>query len=96
MNYGLRYWPAADEVLHQLETDPAMGRVLQAVGRTLQRLAVDPFNPRLGTVPFMTEALGGINATPARLDDEGNWYVLWQRGEEPGTIEIVLVHQIRR
>jgi hypothetical protein len=93
MTYGLLYWPAADQALDQLENDPAMTPVQKAVERTLQRLAADPFDPRLGTIPCMTEELGGINATSARWDD---WYVLWQRGAEPMIIEIVLVHQLRR
>lgn len=93
MSYELLYWPDADEALDRLESDPAMAREPRAVERTLRRLAADPFNPHLGTVPFMSEPLGGINAVPARLDD---WYVLWQRGETPKTIEIVLIHKIRR
>lgn len=89
----LSYWAAADEALSKLEADPdpAMVPVLRAVDRVLASLAEDPFNPRLGTIGFMTEELGGISATPTRLDD---WYVLWQRGPEPGAIEIVLVHQL--
>jgi hypothetical protein len=38
----------------------------------------------------MTEPLGGINATPVRVDE---WYVIWQRGE-PGSIEIVDVREL--
>jgi len=41
----------------------------------------------------MSEQVGGTNAVPARLDD---WYAFWQRGETPKTIEIVLIHKIRR
>jgi hypothetical protein len=92
MTYALVYWPAADDVLNELEKDPAMAPVLRAVERTLGRLAEDPFAPRLGTTPFMSEPLGGINATPARYDE---WYVIWQRGSEPMVIDIVLVHQLR-
>ena len=90
--YEILYWPAADEALSKLESDPAMARVLHAVERILASLAEDPFNPRLGTIPFMTEEFGGISATPARYDD---WYVMWQRGPNARTIEIVLVHQLR-
>lgn len=92
MPYELLYWPAADEALDKLENDPAMAPARRAVDRTLQRLAADPFSPRLGTTAFMTEGLGAISATPAGLDD---WYVLWQRGAEQGVIEIVLIHEIR-
>lgn len=91
--YELDYWPAADEALTALESDPTMAPALHAVDRTLARLAADPYSSRLGTVPFITEEYGGVNATPARLDD---WYVLWQRGPEPKVIEIILVHKLRR
>ena len=68
-----------------------MAEVRQAVERVEERLEADPFSNRLGTKAFITEQLGGVSATPARLDD---WYVLWQRGAEQGVIEILLVHQI--
>jgi hypothetical protein len=92
MPYELLYWPAADEALGKLENDPAMAPARRAVDGTLQRLAADPFDRRLGTTAFMTEELGGVSATPARLDD---WYVIWQRGAEQGVIEIVLIHEFR-
>lgn len=93
MPYEILYWPAADEALAKLEADPALARALQAVERVLLRLAENPFNPRLGTTPFQSPEYGGVSATPARFDD---WYVFWQRGIEPTTIEIVLVSQFRR
>jgi hypothetical protein len=90
--YELTYWPRADDMLTELEHDPAMAAVLQSVERVLTHLAEDPFNPRLGTTAFVTDELGGVNATPARRD---NWYVIWQRGPEgTRTIEIILVHQL--
>ena len=92
MTYVLLYWPAAEEALDRLEKDPAMVPVLQAVQRTLHKLAVDPFSPRLGTTAFVTQELGGISATPARLDD---WYLFWRSGEAPMTIEIILVHRLQ-
>lgn len=92
MAYELLYWPAANEAMNRLETDPALAPALKAVVRVSKQLSADPFTPRLGTVAFMTEELGGISATPAGLDD---WYVLWQRGAEQGVIEIVLIHEIR-
>lgn len=74
-----------------LEADPAMTAVVEAIDRALGRLEIDPFDPRLGTIPFQTPELGGVCATPVRLDD---WYVFWQRG--PGTDElvIILIHQL--
>jgi hypothetical protein len=91
VKYEILYWPAADEALTALETDPAMAPVLRAVDRTLVRLATDPFSPRLGTISFVTDELGGINATAVRQDD---WYILWQRGQEPRTIDIVQIHPL--
>jgi hypothetical protein len=92
VDYDLAYWPAADQAIARLENDPAMTHVLRAVDRGLERLAADPFNPRLGTTAFVTEEFGGVSATPVGLDD---WYIFWQRGEEPKVIEIVLVHPLR-
>ena len=69
-----------------------MAMVQRAVARVRRNLAGDPFSPRLGTTSFMSDELGGINATPAGVDD---WYVIWKRGEEPGTIEIIHVHPLR-
>jgi hypothetical protein len=92
MAFELLYWPVADEALDRLENDPVLAPTRRAVDRTLQKLAANPFDRRLGTIAFMTEELGGISATPAGL---GDWYVLWQRGAEQGVIEIVLVHEIR-
>lgn len=88
----LVYWPAAYSALDQLESDPALAAVHRAVARVQRNLADDPFSPRFGTTSFISDELGGINATPAGVDD---WYVMWKRGEEPGTIEIILIHQLR-
>jgi hypothetical protein len=92
VGYLISYWRAAEEAIGRLENDPAMQPVLEAVERTLARLADDPFSPRLGTTVFVTPDFGGVSATPAGSDD---WYVFWQRGQEPRSIEIVLVHQLR-
>lgn len=91
MGYQIFYWPAAYEALCELVNDPAMAPMVRAIERVEDRLATDPFSPRLGTIAFMSEELGGVSATPVRMD---NWYVLWQRGEAPRTIEIVLVHRL--
>jgi hypothetical protein len=88
---NLDYWPAADEVIAYLESQPKLADILAAVNSTIARLAADPFDRRLGTIPFMTEEYGGINATPVRLD---NWYIFWQRGPTPATLDIVLVEQL--
>jgi hypothetical protein len=87
VNYELLYWPEADDALTGLENAPELAPVLRAVDRTLVRLADDPFSPRLGMIAFMTDELGGISATPARMDD---WYILWQRGGT-GVIEVVAI-----
>jgi hypothetical protein len=92
VEYEFVYWPAADDALAGLENDPAMAPVLRAVDRALERLAADPFNPRLGTTAFMTPEFGGVSATPVGLDD---WYIFRQRGPEPGVIEIIQVHALR-
>ena len=89
--YELAFWPAADAALDELAADPELSVILDAVERTLGRLAVDPFDRRLGTSAFQTPELGGINATPTRIDD---WYVFWQRGPEARMLEIVLIHQL--
>ncbi len=89
--FELAYWPAADMAMDELAADPAMAAVLEAVERTLDRLSVDPYDRRLGTRAFMTPELGGISATPVRIDD---WYVLWQRSPEPRVLEIVMIHQL--
>jgi len=92
VSYEFFYLDDADDAMARLESDPAMAHVLAAVERTLDKLASDPFNPRLGTTSFVTPELGGVSATPTGLDD---WYVFWQRGPEPKIIDIVLVDQIR-
>ena len=91
MSYELLYGATADEALARLEGDPEKAAALRAVDRTLVRLSDDPFNPRLGTTAFMTDPIGGVNATPARYDD---WYVIWQCGGQ-STIVIVAIHQVR-
>jgi hypothetical protein len=92
VSYEFFYLDDADDAMARLEGDPAMAHVLAAVERTLDKLAADPFSHRLGTTAFMTEEYGGISATPVGTDD---WYVFWQRGPEPRTIDIVLVDQLR-
>lgn len=93
MAYEILYWPAADDALIALEGDPVMRSVRQAVGRVERALAEDPFSRTLGTISFVTDELGGINATPVGADD---WYVIWQRASVAGTIDIIQVHQLRR
>ncbi|HVA60535.1 MAG TPA: hypothetical protein VNG13_08365, partial [Mycobacteriales bacterium] len=81
----------AYDALARLEATPEAAPVLQAINRSLDRLTEDPFNPRLGTTAFRTDELGGVSATPARIED---WYIFWQRGADKNTIEIVLIHQL--
>ena len=66
-----------------------MQREFTAAQRTLDRLAADPFDKRLGTISFETPELGFINGTPTREDA---WYVIWQRTPgEPGAVDIILI-----
>jgi hypothetical protein len=74
-----------------LEADPTMTTVVEAIDRTIGRLEIDPFDPRLGTIQFRTPEFGGVCATPVRLDD---WYVLWQRAAIADNLVIILVHQL--
>jgi hypothetical protein len=89
--YELVWRPEADAAMDALEADPRLIAAVEAIDRTLGRLEDDPFDPRLGTVPFQTPEFGGVCATPARLDD---WYVIWQRGSTPTELVIILVHQL--
>lgn len=89
MSYELLFWPLADEVLSKLEGSQSMSNVLAGVNRTLDRLSNDPYEPRLATRSFVTEQYGGVRATPVRVD---TWYILWQPGESPRSIEIILIH----
>lgn len=91
MSYELTWWPEADTAMDELERDPSKAAVLAAVDRTLIRLAADPHH-QPGTVPFRRDELGGVYATPVRVD---RWYVLWHRGPEPDIREIEIVF-IRR
>jgi hypothetical protein len=85
------YWPDAQAVRDELATDETLADVHEAVNRTLARLAANPYDRLLGTKAFVTPELGGINATPIRLDD---WYIFWQRGPEPTVLDIVLIEQL--
>jgi hypothetical protein len=68
-----------------------MSAVVAAVDRVLDDLEADPFNRKLGTVAFQTPELGGVCATPGRLDD---WYGIWQRGQTGRSVEIILIHRL--
>jgi hypothetical protein len=91
MAYELFYWAAADDHLARLEADPKRADELEAVERTLSRLADDPYNPRLGTTAFRTQQYGGISATPVRGAPDDDWYVLWQRGAQSRELDIVAI-----
>jgi hypothetical protein len=91
MAYVLNYADDASAVLDALEASAELAAASSAVVRTLHRLEDDPCNRRLGTTSYITPELGGINATPARLDD---WYVLWQRAPEVGELDIIAIAQV--
>src|SRR5579875_2277963 len=91
MPYDLGWRPEADEAMTTLEADPSKTAVVEAIDRTLMRMEADPFDPRLGTIPFRSPELGGVYATPIRLDD---WYILWQRGSGTRELVIILIHQL--
>jgi hypothetical protein len=89
--YELAWWPNAAAAMDALEADPRKSAEVEAIDRVLDALEEDPFNRKLGTVPFQTSELGGVCATPVRLND---WYVIWQRGSTARSLEIILVHQL--
>ena len=89
MTSELLWWPAADTAMNRIDAVDDQRRA--AVRRTLARLEVNPLEPRLGTRQFRTPEYGHIRATPCRHED---WYVLWQIGEEAGTVEIVMLAEI--
>lgn len=91
MEYELLWRPEADGAMETLEADPSLSAVVEAIDRTLDRLEVDPYDPRLGTKAFQSPEFGGVCATPVRQDD---WYVLWQRGEAANQLVIILIHQL--
>lgn len=90
MAWELLWWPAADAAMDRIDAKEDARRA--ALRQTLARLEANPFDPRLGTRQFRTPEYGHIRATPCRHDD---WYVLWQLGEEAGTIEIVALAEIQ-
>lgn len=85
------YWPAAQVVLDELAAHSNGAPALDAISRTLARIAAAPYDRKLGTTVFQTEAYGGISATPTRYD---NWYIFGQRGPEPTILDIVLIEQL--
>jgi hypothetical protein len=89
--YEFGWRPEADAAMDALEADPSMSAVVDAIEHTLDRLEVDPFNPRLGTVQFQSPEYGGVCATPIRMDD---WYVFWQRGPTANELVIILIHPL--
>jgi hypothetical protein len=89
--HPLYFWPDAGTALDALAGDDAKTGLYDAVARVLRHLSDDPFSRRLGTAMFKSPELGGICATPVRIDD---WYVFWQRSPDPGALEIVLIHHL--
>lgn len=89
MTVEVLFWPAADDTMKRLEGEPE-SPTLAGIRRTLGRLELDPFDPKLRTRQFTTDQYGHVRATPA-LDE---WFVLWQVGAEEGTIEVVLLAEL--
>jgi hypothetical protein len=87
--FELQWLPAAERSLASLESE--RGPALDAITRTLAKLEVDPFDPRLRTQQFRMDASGYVRATPAR---QGDWYVIW-RFSEQREVEIVHLVEIR-
>lgn len=91
MPYDLAWWPQADEAYARLENDPGRSEVLRAVNRVLDRLEVDPSDPRLGSTIFQSPEYRGVAATQVGT---GDWTVFWRYGAEGGIVEIVLIHEL--
>jgi hypothetical protein len=91
MPYQLLYSPAAAASLDTLEASPTMTRALDAVNDLLDRLEDDPFDRRLGTASFRLAHQEGVCATPVRYDD---WYIIWERGSQPGAVWIIEIAQL--
>ncbi|MFN2606770.1 MAG: hypothetical protein ABR511_02555 [Acidimicrobiales bacterium] len=91
MSDTLLWWPDADGYMQRLEGDPSLDRALAAVRRTLGRLETTPFDLRLRTRQFVTDQLRHIHATPT---GHGDWYVFWQDGLDPETVEIVQIAEL--
>lgn len=89
--HSLYFWPDADSAMDALAGDADATGLYDAVTLVLRKLSADPFSRRLDTALFQTPELGGICATPVRIDD---WYVFWQRSTKPGAVEIVLIHRL--
>ena len=84
----LLWLPAADQAMTRLEAEPALADVHRAALRTLGRLEVDPFDPRLRTRQFATERYGQLRSTPVGT---GDWYVMSMAGPEADEITIAVV-----
>jgi hypothetical protein len=72
----------------RLESDESLTHVLRAVRRTLGRLELDPFDPRLRTRQFATERYGQVRCTPVGT---GEWRIFWMVGPAPGDITIAFI-----
>lgn len=92
MTYELLWQPDADRAMTTLESSPNRAHTVTALQRTLGRLELDPFNPKMGTRQFQTPEYGQIRATPTGLD---TWYVLWLPGRSDRIIEIVHIVELR-
>ena len=79
----------ADQQMAALETQGPTN-VVEAVGRTLARLELDPFDPKLGTRQFTSANYGHVRATTVHSTD---WTVLWTLGEGDDWILIIAIGQ---
>jgi len=86
------WWSDADRAMTRLERSPSLADTLAAVRRTLGRLELDPFDPRLRTRQFVTEGYGQIRSTPA---GHGDWTVFWKSGPGSNQITIAFIGEAR-
>lgn len=91
MPYELVWMGEADEAMERLEADLALEGALAGIHRTLGRLELDPFDPRLGTRVFLSEEFEHVRATPART---GDWWILWALGPEDRSLLVVHVGEL--
>lgn len=93
MFHTLIFWPVADAALARLERAGGQGEALAAVLRTLAELEAHPFDPRLLTRQFQTEHHAHVRMTSCRHE---NWHIYWMVGDEPDSIEIVMIANPQR
>lgn len=83
----LRWDPLADEQMTRLEL-AGPSPALAAVNRTLARLELDPFDPKLRTRQFVSQHYEHVRPVPTGHND---WMVLWTLGDTDDWILIIAV-----